>query len=151
MCDYSASMFGAHYPDAECVEGYMWDLDSFDDGYLTSGGEIPCPKCNTGKWLAHQLETAENDIPQSNHEKDLPAYLWERSVTEALKLNPQAARAFLTRLEDVEILDFRARVSSPSRPWDDPDNDDPNIVLRRWPWPIKGMSQHDLISIYPRK
>jgi hypothetical protein len=150
MCDFSADMFGAPYQDAACVEGYMWDLDSFDDGYLTSGGDIPCPKCNTEKWLERLLEDAQNDIPQSRQEHDLPACFWERAVIEALRLNPESARAFLTQLENIEILDLKDRVSSPSRPWDDPDNDQPDIVWRRWPWPVRGMSHHDLISIYPQ-
>lgn len=38
--------FGANYPDARCIDGYLWDLDSFEDGGLTSGGDDPCPFCN---------------------------------------------------------------------------------------------------------
>lgn len=40
--------FGATYPDARCIDGYLWDLDSCDDSqeYLTSGGDEPCPFCN---------------------------------------------------------------------------------------------------------
>lgn len=40
--------FGAHYPDACCIDGFLWDLDSCDDeGMLCSGGDDPCPFCNT--------------------------------------------------------------------------------------------------------
>lgn len=39
--------FGARYPDACCIDGYLWDLDKFEDGKLYGGGEEPCPFCNT--------------------------------------------------------------------------------------------------------
>ena len=46
------SHFGAHYPDACCIDGYLWDLDSDDgSGLLNSGGEIPCPFCNTEAYI----------------------------------------------------------------------------------------------------
>lgn len=36
--------FGARYPDATCIDGYLWDLDSGDEpGCLSKGGEDPCP------------------------------------------------------------------------------------------------------------
>lgn len=42
------SFFGANYPDATCIDGYLWDLDSCDEpgGPLYSGGEAACPFCN---------------------------------------------------------------------------------------------------------
>lgn len=40
--------FGARYPDAICIDGFLWDLDSDDgEGSLTHGGDVPCPFCNT--------------------------------------------------------------------------------------------------------
>jgi len=51
-CDYEAPTFGAHYPDGTCIDGHMWDLDSGDSvNGLTSGGDVPCPWCNTRKCL----------------------------------------------------------------------------------------------------
>lgn len=47
--------FGAHYPDAGCVDGYLWDLDSYDDGYFTIGGDHPCPVCNTQKYVRDMI------------------------------------------------------------------------------------------------
>ncbi|SKA30150.1 hypothetical protein SAMN04488128_103228 [Chitinophaga eiseniae] len=38
--------FGASYPDATCIDGYLWDLDKFEDGKLYGGGEVGCPFCN---------------------------------------------------------------------------------------------------------
>lgn len=48
-CGYTGSHFGAYYPDAICIDGYLWDLDSCDEpgGPLFSGGETECPCCNT--------------------------------------------------------------------------------------------------------
>ena len=39
--------FGASYPDARCINGYLWDLDKCDEnGNLYGVGDIPCPFCN---------------------------------------------------------------------------------------------------------
>lgn len=43
--------FGASYPDATCIDGYLWDLDSGEDGMLSHGGENPCPFCNTEEYM----------------------------------------------------------------------------------------------------
>lgn len=50
--------FGAGYPDATCIEGYLWDLDSCDgpDRLLHSGGDIPCPYCNAAEFLDYYRE-----------------------------------------------------------------------------------------------
>ena len=50
-------MFGAPYPDARCIDGLLWDLDSCEDGKgPTQGGEIPCPNCNKEE---HDLYAAD--------------------------------------------------------------------------------------------
>lgn len=51
--------FGASYPDATCIDGYLWDLDSSENGGLTIGGDEPCPFCNTEKFI-EQHEDEEN-------------------------------------------------------------------------------------------
>lgn len=56
-CNYHAPHFGAWYPDACCIDGYLWDLDSGDGGMLDSGGDDPCPWCNTRafiEWRDHR-------------------------------------------------------------------------------------------------
>lgn len=52
-CNYEAPTFGATYPDGTCIDGYMWDLDSCDEpgGGLRSGGDQPCPYCNTAEYI----------------------------------------------------------------------------------------------------
>jgi hypothetical protein len=47
--------FGARYPDARCIDGYLWDLDSGDNNGLTNGGNDPCPFCNTEAYIEFYL------------------------------------------------------------------------------------------------
>lgn len=56
--------FGARYPDATCIDGLLYDLDSYDSDYggLTSGGDIPCPFCNTKAYIRHYDEDSVIDI-----------------------------------------------------------------------------------------
>lgn len=53
-CGYQGRHFGAWYDDGGCIDGYLWDLDSCDQpgGLLHSGGDIPCPCCNTREYVA---------------------------------------------------------------------------------------------------
>lgn len=52
--------FGARYPDATCIDGYLWGLDSSEDGdegqYLTGGGEDPCPVCRTKYYIKDVID-----------------------------------------------------------------------------------------------
>jgi hypothetical protein len=48
--------FGASYPDARCIDGYLWDLDKYEDGQLYGGGDDPCPFCNTDEHIEHHLD-----------------------------------------------------------------------------------------------
>ena len=61
MCNIQFPHFGASYPDAACIDGYLWDLDSYENGFLTIGGDDPCPFCNTEEWLEWVLENEEFD------------------------------------------------------------------------------------------
>ena len=53
MCDFHEPYFGASYPDACCIDGFLWDLDSCEEpgGALSSGGDVPCPQCAHADWL----------------------------------------------------------------------------------------------------
>ncbi|MDK9789968.1 hypothetical protein [Vibrio sp. D431a] len=60
-CTYQGNEFGAHYLDSECIDGYLWDMDSGgvdDEGnsYLDSGGDIPCPSCNKKNHIKYHSE-----------------------------------------------------------------------------------------------
>lgn len=45
--------FGAHYPDARCIDGYLWDLDSCgaNPNVFHRGGDDPCPFCNKEEFI----------------------------------------------------------------------------------------------------
>jgi len=52
--------FGASYPDACCIDGYLWDLDKCnDDGSLYGGGDDPCPFCNFESFVDHNVDEEE--------------------------------------------------------------------------------------------
>lgn len=59
MCNIEFPHFGASYPDAHCIDGYLWDMDSYEDGCYTVGGYDPCPFCNTDEWLKIVLDNEE--------------------------------------------------------------------------------------------
>lgn len=48
--------FGASYPDACCIDGYLWDLDSVDGDMLFHGGSDPCPVCNANFYVQNMLD-----------------------------------------------------------------------------------------------
>lgn len=65
-CDYQGKHFGAWYDDACCEKGYLWDLDSggvdeSGDVFLDSGGDIPCPQCNTKKYVHYVADELNQD------------------------------------------------------------------------------------------
>lgn len=144
MCGFTCHLFGAHYPDAICTDGYMWDLDSIDDGCLVSGGDIPCPSCSTGAYLAQQASRAADDIPNPGDRS--PAEFWEGTIRSCLKINPTATIAKLRSIHPFEMADWPGRVASRERIH--PEFDD--IIMRSWPWPMTGLSAHQEIAIRPK-
>lgn len=48
--------FGAKYPDARCIDGFLWDLDSGDGYSFTNGGDDPCPFCNTKEYIKYHVD-----------------------------------------------------------------------------------------------
>lgn len=65
-CDYEAPHFGAFYPDACCIDGFLWDLDSCEEpgGPLTHGGDMPCPSCNTASYVRYRFTNAGGNARQ---------------------------------------------------------------------------------------
>lgn len=51
--------FGATYPDARCINGYLWDLDKVtaEGGLYTTGDNPPCPFCNMEEYINDNWET----------------------------------------------------------------------------------------------
>lgn len=72
--------FGVKYPDARCIDGYLWDLDKYEDGHLYGGGEVPCPFCNTENAVEYLL----GDCINGDEEKTRVAI--EKSI-EKLKIH----------------------------------------------------------------
>lgn len=144
MCGFTCRLFGAHYEDAICIDGHMWDLDSCDDdGGLTSGGETPCPRCNTSAYIDHVLEILEGNVPSAGEKSS--AEHWEAALKWSLELAPGPAGAKLRSLQDIRLLDWPGRVASP----EDPAEDLPDLIERRWPWPVAGLSAHQAVAIHP--
>ena len=74
-CGIEFPYFGANYPDAVCIDGYLWDMDSGDEEGLTIGGDDPCPVCNREEWLKwvmenEDFETREDAIAYANSIRD---------------------------------------------------------------------------------
>lgn len=47
--------FGAAYPDARCIGGYLYDLDDCNENgnLIERGNYIPCPFCNTEEFVKY--------------------------------------------------------------------------------------------------
>jgi hypothetical protein len=55
--------FGAKYPDARCIDGYLHDMDKCDDQgriYLMDEAH-PCPFCNTDEFM-QEMQDNEQDL-----------------------------------------------------------------------------------------
>ncbi|MCZ4244966.1 hypothetical protein [Pedobacter punctiformis] len=64
--------FGASYPDARCIDGYLWDLDWCDEnGRLTKGGEYPCPFCNSEESIQMGIDDEEGTREEIIIQRDL--------------------------------------------------------------------------------
>ena len=57
--------FGARYPDAKCIDGYLWDLDKCDGDMLYGGGEEPCPFCNSKTFIEQNLDPENGNTVES--------------------------------------------------------------------------------------
>ena len=54
--------FGAHYPDARCIDGYLHDMDKCDENgnlYVMSESH-PCPFCNEAEFMQDQKDNEED-------------------------------------------------------------------------------------------
>lgn len=123
-CDYTGHAFGASYPDAACIDGYLWDLDSCDEpgGNLTKGGELACPRCNTAGLLLDALsEAKDGGCGYSMSGAWCAATQWEAACAKALEQNPTLAAEVLAGLGPFETEDWpnREAVAQGLARWDD--------------------------------
>lgn len=71
--------FGAHYPDARCIDGYLWDLDKYENGQLCGGGDDPCPFCNEDEYK-EWLNYSDSDSQQKQRIDDHIKYLRKKYI-----------------------------------------------------------------------
>lgn len=100
-CGYEGAHFGAHYNDATCIDGYLWDLDSYDDGELLSGGELACPNCNTEAFL-RQIATELNEGIEGYRTTNVP--IWEAVVKKCASINQEGTEQALKAIGNVSII-----------------------------------------------
>jgi hypothetical protein len=73
--------FGASYPDATCIDGYLWDLDKYEDGQLYGGGDVPCPFCNKEAFMEHEVgEIGDYDSEDEYKEARIRVDGWIQSI-----------------------------------------------------------------------
>lgn len=76
-CNNEFPYFGASYPDACCIDGYLWDMDSHEEGLgFTSGGDDPCPFCNEEEWLENVVESIFDTKEEALAWRDAVAKRW---------------------------------------------------------------------------
>lgn len=64
--------FGASYPDARCIDGYLWDLDRCDEnGLISSGDNPPCPFCNKEAFVDYYTDIDDEELEQMNADNSL--------------------------------------------------------------------------------
>lgn len=133
-CGYEGYEFGGSYIDSICIDGYLWDLDSCDEpgGGLTKGGDLPCPRCNTGEFLRQALDAAQEDVAGVVQRTPYcAAVVWENSLRKANKEAADFTMTWVSALSPFVIQDWpdrRAVYEGRSR-WE-------NTVDRQWPWPL---------------
>lgn len=81
------SYFGANYQDSQCIDGYLWDLDSCDsDGLLCNGGDIPCPFCKPVEHTQYQLDNDDDVIICEKCKTTLIQLHWAETHKPSVKL-----------------------------------------------------------------
>lgn len=144
MCEYQGHEFGStRYPDSLCIDGWLWDADSYDDSMVTSGGDDPCPICNGRAHLMHVIDWVNNDIelyPEVSAQEtitrasDPNTTLWEDAVRRFIALHEKSGRrdsaiAILAEVGPIDIIGARTGTD------------------HRWPWVMNGLSAHEVMRI----
>ena len=122
MCNYQGYEFGANYLDSICIEGFLWDADSGDEGGFTSGGDIPCPCCNTIEFLkAAHLDALDGGSGLSMGAPHVAMLSWEAAIFKARLESPEIAEEFLSQLSPFFTDDWPNRQAVFLQPslWDE--------------------------------
>lgn len=97
--------FGASYPDATCIDGYLWDLDKCDeDGFFSGGDNPPCPFCNSEAFIDYHTDIDDKELEEMNNDESLS----EEDKKEILDSNRTKEDA----IKLVEAIKERYRLSS---------------------------------------
>jgi len=121
MCGYTGHEFGACYPDSVCIDGFLWDADSGDEGGLTQGGDWACPRCNTARFIEDAAEEySDGSCGASMGRPWCGAVMFERVVAKAFAENPEQTSASIATLKPFEASDWQDReaVQEGRVPWD---------------------------------
>lgn len=102
MCNFDGPWFGASYPDAICVDGYLHDADA--DGYDPNDVSHPCPRCNTKQYLVDEKEESDGTELLGWGTGAGMTYvtgdqIWEIAKKWARQENPAEADGLITDLE----------------------------------------------------
>lgn len=103
-CDFMEPFFGASYPDACCIDGLLWDLDSCDEpgGALSSGGDTPCPQCNHEAFLDHVMEELENEGACASFDDQPRQYRHRKIFCEAVGDEEKCRAAWLKGYDEFD-------------------------------------------------
>ena len=96
------SYFGATYQDSQCIDGYLWDLDSGDGEYLTSGGDIPCPFCNPIDHLEYLLNDDQDKVICSVCRSNLSQLNWTETSKPSVKLYGFCSKCECNQWADID-------------------------------------------------
>ncbi len=85
-CGWEGRAFGAHYPDATCIDGVLWDMDSIDDDGMLHGGDRPCPHCCPHE-VADNAALSGNARQRRVQRRALARKVKARAIAEAARWN----------------------------------------------------------------
>lgn len=138
-CGYEGAHFGASYPDARCIDGFLWDLDSDDNGYLTHGGDMPCPQCDLAGWLLMLVDDFSTSLDTNITFDNQP---WHKMRAQILAL-----RRFHS-LDTIAEMLGKTPIAIPYWCQDDDFDDFPTHDIY-WPFPLDDtpLSAHEKLTL----
>lgn len=105
MCKFDGPWFGAGYPDAFCLGGYLHDADA--DGYDPEDTSNPRPRCNTRELLSDAKRESDGTAFVSVqagpfYDEATGEQLWERAKAWARQENIDDADKLICEIEAVK-------------------------------------------------
>lgn len=122
MCGYTGHEFGARYPDSVCIDGFLWDADSGGEDGLTHGGDMACPRCNTGRFIEDAVqECSSGSCGCSMGWAWVEAEQFENALAKARTENPDETARVVATLKTFQSSDWpdRKAVRDGHASWED--------------------------------